>query len=54
MPAHILVVDDDAQQRSDMAEMVRSLGYRVTTAADGREALDRWPQRRPTRFLPIS
>ncbi len=41
MPAHILVVDDDAQQRSDMAEMVRSLGYRVTTAADGREALDR-------------
>jgi DNA-binding NtrC family response regulator len=41
MPAHILVVDDDAQQRSDMAEMVRSLGYRVTTAGDGREALDR-------------
>jgi DNA-binding NtrC family response regulator len=41
MPAHILVVDDDAQQRSDMAEMVRSLGYHVTTAADGKEALDR-------------
>jgi DNA-binding NtrC family response regulator len=41
MPAHILVVDDDAQQCSDMAEMVRSLGYRVTTAADGKEALER-------------
>jgi DNA-binding NtrC family response regulator len=41
MPAHILVVDDDTQQCSDMAEMVRSLGYRVTTAADGKEALER-------------
>ena len=41
MPAHILVVDDDTQQCSDMAEMVRSLGYHVTTAADGKEALDR-------------
>jgi len=39
MPAHILVVDDDALQRSDLAEMVKSLGYRVSTAADGREAL---------------
>jgi DNA-binding NtrC family response regulator len=39
--AHILVVDDDAQQRSDLADMVRSLGYQVTTASDGKEALDR-------------
>lgn len=39
MPAHIMVVDDDAIQRSDLAEMVRSFGYLVTTAADGREAL---------------
>jgi DNA-binding NtrC family response regulator len=41
MPAHILVVDDDAEQRSDLAEVVRALGYGVTTAADGREALAR-------------
>jgi DNA-binding NtrC family response regulator len=33
------VVEDDAQQRLDLAEIVESLGYRVTTAADGREAL---------------
>ncbi len=39
MPAQILVVDDDASQRSDMAEMVASLGFQVETAADGKEAL---------------
>jgi DNA-binding NtrC family response regulator len=37
--AHILVVDDDACERSDLAEIVKSFGYQVTTAADGREAL---------------
>jgi DNA-binding NtrC family response regulator len=41
MPAHVLVVDDDAQQRADLAEIVKSLGYQVTTAADGNEALAR-------------
>jgi DNA-binding NtrC family response regulator len=35
----VLVVDDDADQRSDLAEMVSSCGYTVATAADGREAL---------------
>ena len=39
MSSHILIVDDDAGQRSDLAELVESLGYRVTVAADGREAL---------------
>src|ERR1700678_767458 len=39
MPAHIMVVDDDAQQRADLAEMVESFGYQVTTAVDGRDAL---------------
>ncbi len=41
MPAHILVVDDDAQQRADLAQIVSSLGYEVTTAADGGEALNK-------------
>jgi DNA-binding NtrC family response regulator len=39
MPEHILLVDDDATQRSDLAEIVKSFGYQVTMAADGREAL---------------
>jgi DNA-binding NtrC family response regulator len=39
MSARILIVDDDEEQRSDLAEMVKSLGYDVTTAADGRAAL---------------
>ena len=39
MPAQILVVEDDAGQRSDLAEIVKSLGYDVTTATDGRDAL---------------
>jgi DNA-binding NtrC family response regulator len=41
MPAHILVVDDDAQQRADLAQIVSSLGYEVSTAADGGEALNK-------------
>jgi len=39
MPAHILVVDDDPEQRFDLAEIVTSLGYEVITAADGIDAL---------------
>jgi DNA-binding NtrC family response regulator len=41
MAANILVVDDDVQQRTDLAEIVKSLGYDVTTAADGNEALNK-------------
>ena len=41
MPAQILVVDDDAGQRSDLAEMVASLGFQVRTAGDGAEALQK-------------
>jgi DNA-binding NtrC family response regulator len=37
--AQVLIVDDDFQQRSDLAEMVESLGFQVATAADGEEAL---------------
>lgn len=39
MGAQVLVVDDEADQRSDLAEMVAALGFRVTTVADGAEAL---------------
>ena len=39
MAAQILVVDDDAGQRSDLAEMVESLGFQAKTACDGSEAL---------------
>ena len=39
MPANVLIVDDDVQQRGDIAEMVESLGFQVATAGDGEEAL---------------
>jgi len=37
--ATVLVVDDDAQDRAIHAEIVRSLGYSVEEAEDGRQAL---------------
>jgi len=40
MRSGVLVVDDDAAQRADLAEMLSSFGYTVATAADGREALE--------------
>ena len=36
---HVLIVEDDESQRSDLAEMVSSCGFEAATAADGREAL---------------
>jgi DNA-binding NtrC family response regulator len=41
MCAQVLVVDDEADQRSDLAEMVEALGYMVTTASNGAEALQK-------------
>ena len=41
MSAQVLVVDDDAGERSDLAEMVSAFGFQVATAADGREALEK-------------
>ena len=38
--APILVVEDDADIRSGVAEVLQQEGYDVVTAADGREALD--------------
>jgi len=37
--ARVLIVEDDADQRTDLAEMVSSLGFEVATASDGQEAL---------------
>src|SRR5689334_5773695 len=37
--ARVLIVEDDAEQRSDLAEIVASLGFQVATASDGQEAL---------------
>lgn len=39
-PLHALVVDDDPLTRKLMTRMVKRLGHDVTTAEDGREALD--------------
>ena len=41
MSAQVLVVDDDAGERSDLAEMVSAFGFQVATATDGREALEK-------------
>ena len=51
MPEHILVVDDDEFQRSDLARMVSSFGFDVTTAGDGQEALDKLQVRSPDAIL---
>src|ERR1044072_9419270 len=36
----VLVVDDEDHQRHVLAEMVAALGFSVTTAADGKEAIE--------------
>jgi DNA-binding NtrC family response regulator len=51
MSAKILVVDDDLQQRSDLAEMVESLGFEVATATDGEDALVKLASFRPNAIL---
>ena len=51
MPAKILVVDDDLQQRSDLAEMVESLGFEVAMATDGEDALAKLSSFRPNAIL---
>ncbi|HTV21951.1 MAG TPA: response regulator transcription factor [Polyangiaceae bacterium] len=38
--AHILVVEDDADIRESVVEILEDEGHTVTAAADGREALD--------------
>ncbi|MCC3770006.1 response regulator transcription factor [Streptomyces sp. UNOC14_S4] len=43
----VLVVEDDPGVRSTLEQLLRFEGYRVLTAADGRQALEILEQRRP-------
>src|SRR5580692_5013385 len=40
-PARVLVVDDDAQERGDLAKIITALGYAPELACDGEEALEK-------------
>lgn len=51
MTAHILLIDDEAVFREDMAVMLRDEGYECDTAADGDAALDRLDGRTPDVIL---
>jgi DNA-binding NtrC family response regulator len=48
---HLLVVEDDAAQRVGLQQLLKSWGYSVDIAADGREALERVVAHRPTIVL---
>jgi CheY-like chemotaxis protein len=43
----VLVAEDDSPTRAMIADVLRDAGYGVVEASDGREALDRLPERRP-------
>lgn len=47
---HVLIVDDNDMLRWLHAELVRKLGYRVSTACDGQEALQHLRRKSPTAF----
>jgi len=40
-PARVLIVDDDPQERNDLAKIINSLGYIPEIAQDGEEALEK-------------
>jgi CheY-like chemotaxis protein len=43
----VLLADDEESVRAIGSEMLRELGFEVVTASDGREALERYRERRP-------
>ena len=47
----ILLVEDDAPTRQELARNLRLTGYRVVEAVDAADALERWEQRRPDLVL---
>ena len=47
MARTILVVDDEPTLRETLAENLEMEGFRVVTAADGRQALERFHQSQP-------
>ena len=47
MSKHVLVVDDEASIRSSLTGALKDEGYRVTTAASGREALESLKAEKP-------
>ena len=51
MAAHVLVVDDDADVREMVELCLWDAGYRVVTAANGREALAQIDRERPFMVL---
>ena len=46
-PAQVLLVDDEVSIQRAMAPLLRSRGYTVTVAGNGREALDMFERERP-------
>ena len=51
MSQHVLVVDDDADIRSIVQQILHSEGYHVSTASNGQEALDHITQEQPALVL---
>jgi DNA-binding response OmpR family regulator len=51
MARTVLVVDDETTLRETLAEALEGEGYRVVTAADGREALEQFRSARPDMVL---
>lgn len=50
-PQPILLVEDDFQLRHTIAALLQEEGFAVTTAADGREAVERVTTQRPALVL---